>query len=61
MIGGSSGVVQQTLTSLERQQEELSFQIEVMSRKIGEGQYTHELSDHLVEYGQLKSLVLELE
>jgi hypothetical protein len=47
MIGNNSEVVQRTLDSLEKQQEEIAFQIEVMSRKIGEGQYTHELSDHL--------------
>lgn len=51
----------QTLDSIERRQEEISFQIEVMSRKVGEGNYTHELSDHLEEYASLKTLVMELE
>ncbi len=36
-----------TLGSLEKQQEDISNQIEAMSRKIGEGQYTHELSEYM--------------
>jgi hypothetical protein len=44
MIGSNNDQVLKTLDSLEKQQEDIAHQLEVMSRKIGEGQYTHELS-----------------
>jgi hypothetical protein len=61
MIGSNNETVIRTLDALEKQQEDIAHQIEVMSRKIGEGQYTHELSDHLQEYGELRKLVVELQ
>lgn len=47
MIGNNNETVMRTLDALEKQQDDIAHQIEVMSRKIGEGQYTHELSEHL--------------
>jgi hypothetical protein len=61
MIGNNNEQVMRALDSLEKQQEDIAHQLEVMSRKIGEGQYTHELSEHLQEYGELRKLVVDLQ
>jgi septation ring formation regulator EzrA len=60
-IGSSSLDVVRTLNSLEKQQDDIAAQIEEMSRRIGEGQRTHELSEHLEEYKELKRMVVELQ
>lgn len=50
-----------TLGNLEKQQEDISNQIEMMSRKMGQGNYTHELSEFMQEYAQLKLLAVDLQ
>lgn len=59
-IGGNTQSVLRTLENIERQQDEIEMALDVMDRKIGEGQYTHPLTGHLREFAQLQEEVREL-
>lgn len=50
MIANKSEIVLKTLQSMSRQQEEIENTINMMSRRLGDGHYVHELSRHLEDY-----------
>jgi hypothetical protein len=47
VITNKSEQVLRTLDTMERQQDEIERALDMMSRRMGEGKYTHELSEHI--------------
>lgn len=50
-----------TLEGMEKQQDEIERAIDMMSKRLGEGRYTHELSEHLEEYEVMKEEIMKLQ
>ena len=50
LIASKSDYVLRTLDSMDRQQDEIERALDMMSKRMGEGKYTHELSEHIEDY-----------
>ena len=61
LIGNKSEHVLKTLDSMERQQDEIERALDMMSKRMGEGKYTHELSEHIEDFEEMKDEIMKLQ
>ena len=61
MIANKSDYVLKTLDQMEKQQYEIERVLEAMEKRIGDGKYTHELSEHIIDYEDMKEEIMKLQ
>ena len=61
LITGKTEYVLKTLDNMERQQDDFEKAIDMMSRRMGEGKYVHELSEHLEDYEEMKEEIMKMQ
>jgi septation ring formation regulator EzrA len=49
------------LDSIEKQQDEVEVSLEMMSKKLGDGNYKHELSEYLEDYDRLRQDIIDMQ
>ena len=50
-----------TLDGMEKQQDDIERALDMMSKRMGQGRYTHELSEHLEDFELMKQEIIKLQ